>query len=150
MREGRAYFLSEEFFADYPHERFPEIEQKGTRPHVVYLIKLEEDVWFAIPLRSHLGHPFGFRTVGGGGLDYSKAIPVLDERYVDGTRAVHIRDEEYPVIRKNARKIKDGMARYVRRYVKARSKMHIRANRSLVEKSVLQYFEEELGIAHWE
>ena len=55
--------------------------------------------------------------------------------------------EEYPVIRRNARKIKDGMARYVRRYAKARAKMHIRANRSLVEKSTLQYFEEELGIA---
>ena len=75
MRDGKPCFLSEVFYRDYPHESYPEIEAKRTRPHIAYLVALDDGTWFAIPLRLHIGHPFGFKIQGDSGLDYSKASP---------------------------------------------------------------------------
>lgn len=146
MRDGKPYFLSEKFYNDYPHASYPEILEKANRPYVVYLVEIDDGTWFAIPLRSNLKHPNGFALIGTDGLDYSKAIPIYDECYLDKTTPAYVRPNELPIIRKNKQKIKAGMARYLRQYKKARHKMHIRANKTLVEKSALKYFEKELGI----
>ena len=146
MRDGKPYFLSEEFYRDFPHSRFPEILEKTNRPYVVYLVEIDDGTWFAIPLRSGLRHPNGFPLVGTDGLDYSKAIPIFNEAYLDKATPAYVRKNELPIIRKNKQKIKRGMERYLRQYKKARQKMNIRVNSMLVEKSTLQYFEVELGI----
>lgn len=67
MKDGKPCFLSEEFYRDYPHETYPEIEVKQARPHITYLVELEEGTRFAIPLRSHIRHPFCFKTLGDSG-----------------------------------------------------------------------------------
>ena len=79
LRDGSFHFLSEEFFDRYPHASYPEIEAKRGRPYAFYLIALDEGMWFAIPFRSHVSHPFVFKTSPTGGLDYSKAVPILDK-----------------------------------------------------------------------
>lgn len=52
--------------------------------------------------------PFVFRTSETGGLDYSKAIPILDEAHVDSSGRAYVRSSELPIIRKNRGTIKDG------------------------------------------
>ena len=147
LREGRAYFLSDAFFDKYPSEQFPEIEAKRSRPYVFYVVELEDGVWFAIPLRSHVKHPYVFRTSASGGLDYSKAVPILDESFVDATRRAYVRSAELPLIRKNRGAIKDGLRTYIEQYREARRHPRRRRNARLIGYSTLQYFEEELGLA---
>lgn len=146
LREGRAYFLSDAFFDAYPSEEYPEIEAKRNRPYVFYLVELQDGTWFAIPLRSHVKHPFVFRTSETGGLDFSKAVPILDESYVDMTRRAYVRPDELPLIRRSRGAIKDGMRAYLDLYREARKHPRRRRNAHLISYSTLQYFEDELGI----
>ena len=146
LREGRAYFLSDAFFDAYPSERFPEIEAKRNRPYVFYVVELSKGVWFAIPLRSNVKHPFVFRTSANGGLDYSKAVPILDDSYVDTVHRAYVRPAEYPLIRKNRGAIKDGLRAYIEQYREARKHPRRTRNARLIQYSTLQYFEEELGL----
>lgn len=48
----------------------------------------------AIPFRHHIAHKYAFRTYGDCGLDYTKAVVIADERYIDAGRAqIEHRDE---------------------------------------------------------
>ena len=52
-------FLTEQFYKDY--EKCPEIEQKRFRPYIMLLVKID-NLTFALPLRSHIKHPYAFFT----------------------------------------------------------------------------------------
>ena len=102
---------------------------------------------FALPLRSKLNHPNGFKTVFVGkswnGIDYSKALIVKKEdleREAFKTR----RNDEHLKIKKNKEKIKKEFFLYLEEYitsVKAGGPMHRK-----FKFTTLKYFHEELGI----
>ena len=146
LRDGTPCFLSDSFYRTHPHDIYPEIESKGSRPHVMFLVELDEGKWFAIPLRSNIRHRFCFRTVDKGGLDYTKAIPLLDPTFVDSKRKAMVRQSDWPIIQSNRSRIKRDMRRYIERYRKARENPDRPGNADLIRYSTLQYFEDELGL----
>ncbi len=146
LRNGQPCFLSDSFYEEHPHALYPEIESKRNRPHVMYLVEMGDGMWFAIPLRSHIRHRFCFRTTDGGGLDYSKAIPLLDPSFVDMERKAFVRQSDWPILQSNIARIKHGMENFVGRYKKAKQNPSRPGNSNLLRYSTLQYFEKELGL----
>ena len=141
----RFAFLSEAFYNDYPAEQFPEIEHKPNRPYVVVFVTVGEQQ-FAIPMRSHITHPHAFLTDKEKrcGVDYTKAIVVLDEeKYLDSTKKPHIRPNEFDALRGKEYKIQCGLQKYIEKYKKAKSSEK-EIDKILVRCSTLQYFEEYL------
>lgn len=67
---------------------------------------------FAIPMRSHISHPYAYMTDKEKrcGVDYTKAVLVTDEaRYIEQERKPHIRPNEFDALRGKEYKIKCGM-----------------------------------------
>lgn len=104
---------------------------------------------FALPLRSNLNHPNGFKTSfdknakSWNGIDYTKALVVSDadfESVAFKTRT----DAEYKKIKKNSEKIKKEFFLYVTEYVTA-VKTGLELDRKFAF-TTLQYFHKELGI----
>lgn len=54
-------FLSKQFYTDYAHNLFPEIEYKENRPYLMLLITIDA-LTYAIPFRSHITHGYSFLT----------------------------------------------------------------------------------------
>lgn len=102
---------------------------------------------FALPLRSNLNHPHGFKTVFDGkvwnGIDYTKALVVNASDFEQV--AFKTRDNnEYLKIKKNKDKIEREFIMYLTEYVDA-----ISGGEELNQKfkfTTLQYFHTELGI----
>lgn len=80
-------FLTEKFYNDYPHDKYPQMEIKDNRPYAHVKVALYDNL-FCIPLRSHIDHPHAFFTNKREkcGVDYSKAVVILDSDYIDTTR----------------------------------------------------------------
>jgi len=77
--------LSAAFYAQFGH--CEEILTKEERPYYVLLLKLD-NLTYAIPLRSHITHPYCFiadnSTGQNSGLDYSKAVIITNPaKYID-------------------------------------------------------------------
>ena len=136
-------FLSSKFYEDYAN--CTEIEQKSNRPYAQIAVELNGHL-YAIPLRSHIKHPFAFFTDKENlcGLDYSKTVIILDNDYIDRVRHPRIRDNEFKVIRNKEYQIKFGLIRYIKQYKKAAARKDIARNARLCKYSTLQYFEEYL------
>ena len=97
-------FLTSDFYTDHPAERFPELEHKQDRPYVLVLITVGANR-FAIPMRSHISHPYAYMTDKEKrcGVDYTKAVLVTDEaRYIEQERKPHIRPNEFDALRGSA------------------------------------------------
>lgn len=113
-------FLTSDFYTDHPAERFPELEHKQDRPYVLVLITVGANR-FAIPMRSHISHPYAYMTDKEKrcGVDYTKAVLVTDEaRYIEQERKPHIRPNEFDALRGKEYKIKCGMQKYIEVYQK--------------------------------
>lgn len=138
-------FLSKKFYEKYG--AYSEIEKKEGRPYVVHLIKIGENN-FAIPLRSHIHHPHAFITDKkiGAGLDYSKAVIITDEEYIDLSKKPTIRSEEFKVLKGKEYIIQKQFSKYLELYIKAYMHQDIQRNKILCQYSCLQYFHEELEI----
>lgn len=138
-------FLTDAFYEDYPSEMYPEIEQKRNRPYIVIYVKIGETE-FAIPMRSHIRHPHAYLTdkENGCGVDYTKAVVILDEeRYLDTSRKPYIRPNEFDALRGKEYRIQCGMQKYIEKYKKAKSSEK-EIDQLLVRCSTLQYFEQYL------
>lgn len=102
---------------------------------------------FALPLRSNLNHPNGFKTVLVGkswnGIDYSKALIVKsDDLEIEAFKTRT--DDEYQKIKNNKEKIKKEFFKYLEEYITS-----VSAGKPMHQKfkfTTLQYFHEELGI----
>lgn len=83
-KEKRFVFLSEDFYQRYPSTKYPEIEQKHTRPYIQVYVEIN-GTKFAIPLRSDIHHPHVFWTDKQNhcGVDFSKAVVISDDKYID-------------------------------------------------------------------
>lgn len=135
------FFLSESFYQDY--SGCCEIELKNVRPYVQVYIQLG-GTRFAVPLRSHIKHPHVLWTdkENGCGLDFSKAVVVLKDEYIDKTKKPHIRQNEYDVLRGKEHLIQQKLQQYINTYKKAKRRIDVPRNRALCQYSTLQYFEE--------
>jgi protein AbiQ len=135
-------FLSEHFYDDY--KTCTEIEQKSSRPYAQVYTEIN-GVQFAIPLRSRITHKEHVLWTDKGnacGLDFSKAVVITDDRYIDKSRQPYIRQNEFDSLRGKEYIVKQKLLKYIAAYKDAESKPHIARKRRLRQFSTMQYFEE--------
>ena len=143
MKKKRFVFLSDIFYKSYPCSQYPEIEQKQLRPYIQVLTQIN-GIQYAIPLRSNIKHPHVLWTDKKNrcGLDFSKAVVILDNSYIDYSKSPHIRKIEFDALRGKDFRIKQLMIKYINDYKNAKNNLNDDINRTLYEKSTLKYFEE--------
>ncbi|MCL2441084.1 MAG: hypothetical protein FWD14_05040 [Treponema sp.] len=142
--------LNAAFYTQYAH--CEEILTKEKRPYYVLVLELDY-LTYAIPLRSHITHPFCYIADSSNeqkrGLDYSKAVVISDlSKYTDST-PVTIRQHEYNILKQKEYQIKQRFSFYVKSYkkeVQRRKKIPTLPDSSLCRFSTLRYFHKELGI----
>lgn len=133
------------------YERLKQYEQvlkKKDRGYGLVFIETQQHI-FAIPLRSNLNHPNGFKTIldrrtgQWNGLDYTKALVVQETDL--NREAFKPRDTtEYEKIKKRKEKIQTDFLSYLAEYIEA-----VRSQNPLHRKfrfTTLQYFHKELGL----
>lgn len=90
------------------------------RPHAIVLIEIN-GLRFAVPLRTNLNHRQGFKTIDNGGLDYSKALMIFEEK--DISRDIKLESaDEFKRINEHEEKIVAAFTKYVSRYIAAQKK----------------------------
>ncbi len=146
-KKKRFVFLSKKFYNTYPTSQYPEMEQKQNRPYIQVYVEID-GVQYAIPLRSDIHHPHVFWTDKENhcGVDFSKAVVVTDESYIDFSTEPHLRQNEFNALRGKDFKIKSKMEKYIADYKKAKKDLSNPINQTLVKYSTLQYFEKEIGL----
>ena len=138
-------FLTQQFYTDYAH--CTEIERKHTRPYAQVFIDVQ-GMQFAVPLRSgikHKNHVLWTDRENQCGLDFSKAVLITNETYIDQQTKVHIRQKEFDALRGKEYIIKQKMLKHIADYFKAKQNQHIERNRLLCTFSTMQYFEAEIA-----
>lgn len=143
-------YLSAAFYATYDSVRFPEIENKDSRPYIVVLVKVENNT-FAVPFRTNVKHNncYKFKTSTRPtntvtGIDYTKAVIVNDSNYIGS--AARINDKEYNELDANFHIILKEFSQYVKGYIKYMSGRKGEYNRQKYMFTTLKYFHKELGI----
>jgi len=129
-----------------------EILTKEDRPYYVLLLELD-GLTYAIPLRSHITHPYCFiadnSSGQNSGLDYSKAVVIIDPaQYIDPA-PVTIRQHEYNVYKQREFIIRKQFSSYVALYkkeVRRRLKNPALPDSALCRYASLKYFHRELGL----
>ena len=113
-KKKRFIFLSEDFYKAYPSEMYPEMEQKHNRPYIQVYVEIN-GIQYAIPLRSDIHHPHVLWTDKKNhcGVDFSKAVVITDEKYIDWLTEPHIRENEFDALRGKDYKIKIKMEKYI-------------------------------------
>lgn len=146
-KKKRFVFLSDKFYSTYPSTQYPEIEQKHNRPYIQVCVEID-GVQYAIPLRSDIHHPHVLWTDKANhcGVDFSKAVVIKDDDYIDMTVEPRLRQNEFDALRGKDYKIKTKMEKYIENYKKAKKDLSKPVNQNLVKYSTLQYFEEEIGL----
>jgi protein AbiQ len=76
------------------------------------------------------------------GLDFSKAVVVTDDKYIDKKLKPHIRQDEFNSLRGKEYIVKQKLIKYIRDYKSAKKTLNIRRNKLLCTFSTMQYFEE--------
>jgi protein AbiQ len=143
--------LSAAFYSQYG--AYGEILDKASRPYYVFLMQLD-DLTYAIPLRSNISHGFCFIADNSNGqnsgLDYSKAVVIIDvAKYIDPAD-VTIRQNEYNVLKQHELTIRRQFASYVAFYKKEflrRQKNPALPPSPLCDYASLKYFHNELGLS---
>lgn len=128
--------LSAAFYDAY--KNCPEIMRKTDRPYYCVSVKIDAHE-FAIPLRHHINHPYGFITVGERGIDYSKAVLIDDPSYVS-TDEPRIDSVEWRILQKNENRIFYEFRKYVGQYRRALLHKDNQRSANILRYSTLQYF----------
>lgn len=146
-KKKRFVFLSQKFYNTYPTSQYPEMEQKQSRPYIQVYVEID-GVQYAIPLRSDIHHPHVLWTDKKNhcGVDFSKAVVIKDESYIDLSVEPYLRQNEFDALRGKDFKIKSKMEKYIADYKKAKKDLSKPINQMLVKYSTLQYFEKEIGL----
>ena len=112
--------LSADFFKDYCSSDFPEIENKNSRPYLVLMIKIDDNI-FAIPFRTNIRHKYSYQFKNSSrpsdsitGLDYTKAIIIDDDKYIG--EDTNIDNKEYIELNKKFYFILNQFKNYVNGY----------------------------------
>ena len=136
-------YLSSKFYADYPSNKYPELMHKEKRPYTQTIVALG-NLKFAVPLRSNIPHDGNVLWTNKScrcGLDFTKAVLILDEDYIGDTQ-VQIRQDEYKKLLGKEHIVQQKMAKCIEDYKKAKKNIHKAHNRQYCSYSTLQYFEE--------
>ena len=80
------------------------------------------------------------------GVDFSKAVVIKDESYLDLDSKPYLRQKEFDVLRGKDYKIKSKMEKYIADYKKAMKDLSKPIKQTLVKYSTLQNFEKEIGL----
>ena len=145
MKGNSFIYLSADFYKKYTRIQYPEIEGKIDRPYVQIFILLK-GVQYAIPLRSSINHPHVFWTDKENkcGIDFSKAVVIESDNYIDKTRVPQLRQHEFNALKGKEIVIVRRFESYIAKYLKAKKDLTKYANKRLVAYSTLQYFEHYL------
>lgn len=140
-------FLSTAFFTQYDRKTYVEILIKDDRPFCMVKVQIDDNT-FAIPFRSNINHPNAFLTDKQNkcGIDFSKAVIINDEKFIDRSTDPYIRPNELREIRGKDHNVVVGMKSFIQLYKKANLRKDIKRNKILCKFSTLQYFHKELGI----
>ena len=142
--------LTQQFYSDYPLSDYPQILRKDERPYTVFTVKID-GLDFAIPFRSHIKHNHAFITDNRNpedkcGLDYTKAVIITNQKYIDYQSQPRLRSHEHNVLKGNESKIIGGFKSYLNRYKRAAKRPDVERNKQFCRFSALQYFHKELKI----
>lgn len=135
--------LSEKFYNDYPSEKYPEMMLKENRPYTQVITDVN-GLKFAIPLRSDISHKTDVLWTDKSachGLDFTKAVVILDDDYISENR-VYIREKEHKHLLGKERRVKEKMEKCILNYKKAKENIEEEHNAEYCSYSTLQYFEE--------
>ena len=130
--------LTKKFYEKY--EDCSEILKKENRPYVCLKIHIG-DLDYAIPFRHHIHHKYAFMTVDECGLDYSKAVVLVDTEYIASDHPV-VDQKEFNIIKKSEDNIRKGLTNYVKLYKKAREHGDTPFYENILKYSTLKYFDE--------
>ncbi|MDR1941168.1 MAG: hypothetical protein LBQ47_02470 [Endomicrobium sp.] len=113
------------------------------------LIVKIENLTFAIPFRSNIRHKYAYMTdkVNACGIDYSKAVVILNPNHIDTLRKPIIRPQEHRALRGKEYVICKDFSKYLKDYKEAFKNNFQRAG-YLYRFSALQYFHKELGLTY--
>ena len=139
-------FLTEQFYDDY--KMCLEIEKKSTRPYAQVHIEIN-NLQFAIPLRSgisHKQHVLWTNKEEKCGLDFSKSVVIVEDKYISKIRIPYIRPIEFNALRGKEHIVKQKLIKHIYDYKKAKSNQSVERNRLLCQFSTMQYFEEYIEI----
>ena len=147
--------LSQQFYDDYPHDKYPEMMEKESRPYNCLLIETDDYI-MAIPYRSALNdnNKNAYRFTNSvrsiehaSGLDYQKMVIITNTDYMEPT-GYSIDDDEYKETVQNIKRIVDEAVTYVREYINHYTvkPMNRHDFGRAYRYSTLQYFHKELGI----
>ena len=134
-------FLTQQFYNDYSH--CGEIERKKERPFAQVYIKAN-GIDFAIPLRSNINHKdyvYWTDKANKCGLDFTKAVVIEDEKYIDTTLKPYIRENEFKALLGKERDIERELLKLITDYSNAKTNPNTRLKKLLLKYSTLQYFE---------
>ncbi|NBI91495.1 hypothetical protein D3Z45_13180 [Lachnospiraceae bacterium] len=135
-------FLTEKFYNDYPHEQYPQMEIKEDRPYAHVQVEAYNQL-FCIPLRSHIDHPHALFTNKKErcSVDYSKAVVINSDEYIDKNRKAFLRPDEYKKLKGKDFIIKKQFLAYIELYKQAKIDESIDHREEILKFSTLQYFE---------
>lgn len=108
--------IETQFFIDSASKSHVEFLEKE-RGYGIAVVELEKNLKFGIPLRSNLRYGNGYFTGDKKGLDFSKAILILDESYIS-TKSFTIPPDEYNKIQQKEFHIKKQFTKYIKTYIK--------------------------------
>lgn len=153
--EYRILRLTDKFYRNYPHDKYPEILEKRARAYNCLLLGLRSDLYVCIPFRSEMRHNNGYHFTKSlrsrkhhSELDYSKVVITDDPSYLSSEEAV-VDSDEYRECARNIKRIVSEVTSYIDDYVKSREGRLALNPRELQRRyqfSTLKYFEKELGI----
>ena len=139
------YHLSNKFYSTYNKKDFAEILRKKDRPYTQVIVECN-DLKFAVPLRSHINHDNNVLWTDKKnckGLDFTKAVLILDDDFIDKVN-VRISKDEHKFLLGKEMIVKSKMERCIEDYKEAKQNLHISHNRIFCEYSTLKYFDEYL------
>lgn len=135
--------LSDKFFEYYPPDKYTEMMTKENRPYTQAVTDLN-GLKFAIPLRSNISHNNDVLWTDkktGHGLDFTKAVVILDDEYLSDEK-VFIREKEHKYLLGKEQRVKEKMEKCIENYKKAKENITKKHNAEYCSFSTLQYFEE--------
>ena len=135
--------LSEKFYKDYPSDQYAEMMLKENRPYTQVITDVN-GLKFAVPLRSDISHSTDILWTNKKekhGLDFTKAVIILDDSYISDEQ-VFIRPKEHKHLLGKERRVKEKMEKCINNYKKAKANIKEKHNADYCRFSTLQYFEE--------
>lgn len=142
-------YLSSEFYKKYSN--CTEILRKESRPYVIIVLQIGKDK-FAIPIRSHLHKTqdcFESNPQTNSGLDFTKALFIEKDSYIEATKFPEITHKEFNYIKFKEREIKLSFEKFLMAYKK--DVLRHKKNPKIPQNPrfrfcTFQYFHKELGL----